>query len=302
MTIQQLTYFKEIATTKNFTQAATNLYIAQPTISHSIQKLEEELNVPLFIRNPNKTIELTSFGKTFLPYTERVLDTLQEGTAEIERLRDPYSGIVKIAGAFGSSMGVFQCLLENFRTAEHSDGISLRPIVIHEPENFASSLPSGDIDILLAVNVFGPEIQSQPLAYEELLVYMPTINPLSKKASVKLSDLQGETLLSPNASSTLYKWIMEMYREDELIPQVSTMDTENSNWASILTTIVCEQQKVCIFPRLPVTFNNISTVPLEHSMNKRLISIAWATNRALSPAVRYVRDWCIAFCKEYYKV
>ena len=301
MTIQQLTYFKEIAATRNYTQAAANLYIAQPTISHSIQKLEDELNVPLFIRNPNKTIELTSFGKAFLPYAEKVLNTLQQGTEEIEQLRNPYSGIVKIAGAFGSSMSVFQHLLENFRESEHSDGISLRPVVIHEPENFSSCLPSGEVDLLVAVNVSGPEIQSQPLAYERLMVYLPNSNPLSRKESLKLADLREEIFLTPGVNSTLYKWIMDMFQSDGLTPQLSTMDAENRNWASLLTTIACEQ-KVCIFPSLPVSFNNITAVPLDHPMNKRLISIAWATNRALSPAVRYVRQWCIDFCKEHYKI
>lgn len=300
MTIQQLTYFKEIAITKNYTQAAANLYIAQPSISHSIQKLEDELNVPLFIRNPNKTIELTSYGKAFLPVAEKVLGTLREGTAEIAQLRNPYSGIVKIACAFGSSYEIFLQLLQNFKHAEHSKDIVLRPTIIHEAENFSSMLPSGDIDILLAVNVFGPQIQSAPLAKEELMVYIPNSNPLSKQPSVKLSDLKQEVLLAPSASSTLYKWIMKMYKDEGITPQLSMLEADSSNWDALLSTIIYEQEKICIFPHVPVHFNYITPVRLDHPMNTRPISIAWATNRSLSPVIRYVRDWCIDTCKEYY--
>ncbi len=299
MTIQQLTYFREIAVTRNYTQAAANLYVAQPSISHSIQKLEDELNVPLFIRNPNKTIELTRYGKAFLPTAEKVLDTIREGTAEIEHLRNPYSGIVKIASAFASSYEPFLYLLQAFSATEHSRDIVLRPIVIHDAENFLSLLPSGDIDLLMAVNVSGSQIQSVPFIYEELMAYIPNSNPLSQAKSVKLSELEPFELLAPAQDAPLHEWILDMYRSEGLSPQVSVLDTtEKSNWDSLLSTIVYDQKKVCIFPRVPVRFKYITPVPIDHPMNSRPVSIAWATNRALSPAVRYVRDYIINLFKK----
>ena len=75
MTLAQLTYFIEIAKTKNFTEAASNLYISQSNISYAIHALEDELDALLFVRRPNKRIELTMYGETLYPYIACLLYT-----------------------------------------------------------------------------------------------------------------------------------------------------------------------------------------------------------------------------------
>ncbi len=76
MTLQQIIYFIEIAHTQHFTQAAQNLFVSQSALSYSIQALERELGVPLFIRRKSeRKVEMTAYGKKFLPYCEMALDT-----------------------------------------------------------------------------------------------------------------------------------------------------------------------------------------------------------------------------------
>ena len=62
MTITRLQCFVEAAKCKNFTQAARNLYIAQPNLSRQISLLEAELGVKLFIR-ANRSVRLTPAGR-----------------------------------------------------------------------------------------------------------------------------------------------------------------------------------------------------------------------------------------------
>ena len=50
MTITQLLYVLAVAEHKNFTKAAQNCHVTQPTLSMQVQKLEEELNVQIFDR------------------------------------------------------------------------------------------------------------------------------------------------------------------------------------------------------------------------------------------------------------
>ena len=52
----------ELAKCLNFTRAAANLYVAQPTLSQQIAELETQLGVPLFTRN-SRTVTLTPAGK-----------------------------------------------------------------------------------------------------------------------------------------------------------------------------------------------------------------------------------------------
>lgn len=51
MNLTHLRYFAELAHTHHYTRAAQNLCITQPSLSHAIFKMEEELGVPLFEKN-----------------------------------------------------------------------------------------------------------------------------------------------------------------------------------------------------------------------------------------------------------
>lgn len=48
MNLSHLQYFRELAQVQHYTKAAHNLFISQPTLSHSIASLEDELGVKLF--------------------------------------------------------------------------------------------------------------------------------------------------------------------------------------------------------------------------------------------------------------
>ena len=60
-----LRYFVKLAHVRHYTKAAKQLCIAQPSLSHAIAQLENELGVPLFER-AGRTTTLTRFGKQFL--------------------------------------------------------------------------------------------------------------------------------------------------------------------------------------------------------------------------------------------
>ena len=69
MELLQLKYFQSVAKYENITKAAKELHISQPSLTITIKRLEDELNVPLFNRK-GKKIELSVFGKNFLMMKE----------------------------------------------------------------------------------------------------------------------------------------------------------------------------------------------------------------------------------------
>lgn len=74
MEIHQLRYFCAIVKQGTFTRAAESVYVAQPSLSQQILKLEDELGGKLFYRLP-RAARLTPLGEFFLP---RALAILQE--------------------------------------------------------------------------------------------------------------------------------------------------------------------------------------------------------------------------------
>ena len=73
MTLKQLRYVIKVAETGNITEAANRLYIAQPSLTASIQELEKEFDITIFHRS-RKGIEVTREGEEFLGYARQVLE------------------------------------------------------------------------------------------------------------------------------------------------------------------------------------------------------------------------------------
>lgn len=84
MNIYNLRYFVTLARIRQYTKAAEELCITQPSLSHAISQMEKELGVRLFEKNGHK-ITLTQFGEEFLSYAEKTLDVLDDGIASIKR-------------------------------------------------------------------------------------------------------------------------------------------------------------------------------------------------------------------------
>ena len=82
MDIDALKTFIEVNRTRHFGQAAQNLYISQSTVSARIKLLEEQVGVPLFIRQRNN-IQLTAAGEKLLHYAESILTTWTRARQEI---------------------------------------------------------------------------------------------------------------------------------------------------------------------------------------------------------------------------
>ena len=69
MNLSQLQYFRTLAKEEHYTRAAQILSITQPSLSHAIAQLEQELGTRLFEKK-GRNVVLTRYGKRCLPYVE----------------------------------------------------------------------------------------------------------------------------------------------------------------------------------------------------------------------------------------
>ena len=114
MELNQLKYFLEVAKRQHVTKSAEKLHIAQPALTKSIHRLEEELGCSLFHREP-QGVTLTAAGRAFCEDAKYVAESwrrLQEGT---KLLRKAICSSVNIGiGARAVSNGIFEAVLEFF--------------------------------------------------------------------------------------------------------------------------------------------------------------------------------------------
>ena len=73
MNTMQLECFAEVASTLNFSQAANNLHVSQPTVSHQIKSLEDELGCQLLVRS-TRSVTLTEEGFALIGYAHDILE------------------------------------------------------------------------------------------------------------------------------------------------------------------------------------------------------------------------------------
>lgn len=90
MNLRHFTIFKEAAETRNFTQAAENLYITQSAVSHAIRELEEEAGTRLFDRL-SKNVSLTRSGELLLKEVEPFLNSFEKLEEKVKKLEEDAS-------------------------------------------------------------------------------------------------------------------------------------------------------------------------------------------------------------------
>ena len=96
MEIQQLRYFLEAAKDRNITKAARRLHIAQPALSQSIKRLEEELGTELFTRS-GRHIFLNDAGKLMVKEITPLLSSLYGLPARIAEAAGVMNRTVKVS-------------------------------------------------------------------------------------------------------------------------------------------------------------------------------------------------------------
>lgn len=192
MNLRDLRYFVALADTKHFGKAAERCYVSQPTLSAQIKKLENYLGVQLIERHPRR-VQLTETGAKILPLARRMLQESDEIVALARNEHDPLSG--KINVALIPTIGPYLLPLAMRRLRKQLPRLKLM-LYEYQTQQLLEKLRSGDIELgILALPVPMDGLDSRQLYEEPFTVAVPSNSELAKKSTVKVDDLNGETVL-----------------------------------------------------------------------------------------------------------
>lgn len=191
MNIRDLQYFAAVAELRHFRKAAEKCFVSQPTLSGQLRKLEEELGLTLFERQP-KGVRLTSAGENLLPYARAILDQSDRLAQAARALKDPRTGPLHL--------GVIPTLAPYLMPALVPFTHRLYPKL----ELFLSELRTRDLlqaledcqveAALLATPVESAHFESEPVFTEPFCLAVHEKHPLARKHSLSVDDLAGQTL------------------------------------------------------------------------------------------------------------
>ena len=192
MNLRDLGYIVAVADLKNFSRAAEQSAISQPTLSTQIKKVEDYLGVQIFVREKN-TVSITELGEEIIQVARRTLDDVRHIREIAAHGKNPYSGKL----SFGAFPSVASYALPEyvFKIKQHFSDLKML-VVEEKTESLISLLLSMKLDVaLLAMPVTHELLECQPLFEDPFTLAVPANHPLAKLDSVDLNDLHQENLL-----------------------------------------------------------------------------------------------------------
>ncbi|SDC61320.1 DNA-binding transcriptional regulator, LysR family [Paenibacillus sp. CF095] len=186
MELLQLKYFLTVARCEHVTEAAGKLHVTQSSLSKTIQRLEDDLGVPLFDRIGRK-LRLNDFGRTFLQRTEKALFELEQGKREIADLSNPDQGTLQLAVTTASTL---PGILREFRKNKPDIQFHVQMVSL---ENMSRLLHRGEVDFCLSSPpIQGDDIECQLLYDDPIVVAVPMGHRYADRTSIQLTELKDE--------------------------------------------------------------------------------------------------------------
>jgi LysR family transcriptional activator of glutamate synthase operon len=257
MNLTQLRYFYEVCRWQNISKAAISLHVSQPTISLSMQDLEEKTGLNL-LRREGRRIEITEDGMALYRRILPILTNMDELEKTIRELSQSKNHI-RIAVPLQIGATLLPALLGQFRR-EH-------------PEISLEISESGGIDALRMVQneELDLAITNYDTSYSSELEYLPVrqvevcfatypSHPLAGRASVTWEQIAAEPLVLLNGGFFVNALIDKAFTERNLHPHVllytpQLHTVKNLVWNRTASTVLTRQ---AILPR-----DDIVLVPLD---------------------------------------
>ncbi len=197
MKLDYLREFLVLGNTLNYSAAAKQLFITQPSLSKHIARLEEELGVRLFVRDTHN-VSLTDAGKTCLAEVRDIVDKYDRLLKTMEASNRGLSGVVKL-GFLNYTMGLYVSpVIERIEALYPNMTIEPYP---SSPNEIIENLTSGKIDIGLFMHVPLPQedlFQFHHVYREPMAVFTGNSSPLCQFDHLSIEDLRDETFLCIN--------------------------------------------------------------------------------------------------------
>ncbi|MFF5675382.1 LysR family transcriptional regulator [Streptomyces hygroscopicus] len=188
---RELEYVVALADELHFGRAAARLSIAQPALSKAIRRIESRLGVQLFIRS-SRHVGLTPAGEALREHGRHALNAVSAAVRNARRAGDAQARL-RLVLKPGGDAGLLSAILAEYA---HQPAARQVDILFSGPADRTDFLRDGRADVGL---LYAPFDDLDGLAHETLhaedrVVIVPSGHRLAGHASVRMSDLEGETL------------------------------------------------------------------------------------------------------------
>jgi DNA-binding transcriptional LysR family regulator len=290
MEMHQVRYFLAAARLLNFTRAAEECNVAQPSLTRAIKQLEEEFGDDLFRRERNLT-HLTEFGRRMTPFLQQCHDSAAAAKNLASALKK--GAVAPLTLALSHSLGLSLFVSHLTELSRAFDGLELR-LLRGARDEIAGFLRQGEADIALA----GPlaeswdRLESWPLFSERVQVVVGKTHRFAGRNAVEPENFAGERLIVRSCCEATQDFT-EFLKGQQICPKVSHEIVSEHDHFILLEAGL----GVGLMPESAVLSNGLTFVPVEGlELGRAIVMYAVAGRQRSAAASAFMKllragDW-----------
>lgn len=292
MNLQHLRYFLVLADLEHYTDAAKRLHITQPTLSHAIATLEEEVQVPLF-KKQGRNIILTNQGREFYATVQSSLAVLDKG---IEHLQKKHSNkpIINLTLLRVLGRKAVPNLVRKFMEAFPETNSRFD---FHNDSGMSTDMVEGVLndryDLAFCSKIENyPTISFIPIFAQDMVLIVPKKHPLIDQENVTISDTLPYPQVWFSPRSGMRPLIEQIYSKEKERPQIAFEVSEDETVAGL----VSQGFGLALMPKLDFlnSLEDIEIIELDDLKKARIYYAVYRNNKPLSQDLSNFIDFIAA--------
>ncbi len=240
MTTKQIDYCIELAHVLNFSRAADNMFVSQPTFSYQIRLLEDEVGFTIFERS-GKGAALTPAGAQFVAFLTGMRQDLKRAVEQGQNFSAKYRDSISICMMVRQALYFLPEAMRIFSKSEPNVQILPR----FQYENSMETFLQNEADIVFALKEQTKQvagIQVHDLFESRIYLIANKDDPLTGKNLICEEDLYGRTLMVGGGSPQALKTVQHRLTGSGRIDYFNSADHDTT------LTNVAAGRGVCLAP------------------------------------------------------
>lgn len=264
-------------------KAAKALHIAQPALTKSIKRLEQELGVPLFHRNAHG-MQPTVFGECLRSHAQAITVGVSQALIDINSLKSGANGELNIAAPPTLATDVLADALA--RLSAKRPGLRTR--VFTSTSDSIPGLCAGDYH--MAINLISrstlPEGLEHELLFEDRLVVIARRgHPITRRSRIFIRDLEPYRWVLPVPGNVHRRRLESMFEAEQLPPPRPTIEC---NSIPFIERLIARSDHLGVVTKVAAQTSKekLSVIDFESPSMVRPIGLIWRAKPRLSEAAR----------------
>lgn len=294
MNLNQLYYFVKLAHLEHYTKAAAELNITQPSLSHAISALEEELGTYLFEKQ-GRNVTLTKYGRFFLKYVEESLDTLENGIKKTRAMTSNTSGHIDLAFIYTLGTHFVPEVVNGFIKANPDKQITFT-FNSENTSDIIKGLREEKYDIAFcSLAEEEKDIEFTPVAEQELVVIVPLDHPLASQTEIDLRDTIMYPQIGFTKNSGLRPIVAELFEKIQATPNIAYEVEEDGAIAGL----VAQGFGISVIPRIPLLeVMQVKVLKIVYPSYKRTIYMGRVRHKYTAPVVSDFAKYATSYARQ----